>query len=299
MTITRTTLVGGPAAAIFGGQTFFAQEGIVISPALELAEVISDANGLLDETVVNAPVTIRLAPSAPAANLAALFPHLAAQAGSSLFGSVDTPLEIIGANGVRLTFPSVAVITMPDLTLGARGPVTGTVTFLALGANGAAAQAADRVVTLDLASMPEVPSGSPLLCDDYTVSWGSASPWLGLRSRDGVRVAFEMETKPVRSDANALVDLTLEKLTVEVRFAPSTPGGPAEADALAGLVLEGAGSLPGHALSAQAAELVITGTTLSLNVAVAELVRAELVFDAKRPRFGELTFRGTGAELIF
>ncbi len=56
------TLLAGPAAVAFNGHTFFAHDGILVSPALEFEKpgdrVDSDANGLLDSTVSGAMVRI-------------------------------------------------------------------------------------------------------------------------------------------------------------------------------------------------------------------------------------------------
>src|SRR5271154_5713023 len=139
MPIIRTTLLDGPAAATFGGHTFFARDGILVSPALELEAVDSDSQGVLDATASFAPVTIKFTPTAPFADLIALYPYTMGTPGLSLFGSADSPLVLVASNGVRLTFSAVAITQMPDLTLSSSGaaagvPVAGAVTFLALGA---------------------------------------------------------------------------------------------------------------------------------------------------------------------
>ncbi len=46
-----------------------------MTPALELEAVDSDAQGVLDATVTGAPVTIKFTPSAPFADLLALYPY--------------------------------------------------------------------------------------------------------------------------------------------------------------------------------------------------------------------------------
>jgi hypothetical protein len=287
MTITRTTLLAGPAAATYAGHTFFARDGILVSPALELDVVGSDANGVLDASAFNTPVTIRFVPSAPAADLLALYPHLQGAPGESLFGTADVPLVLTAANGVRLTFAAVAITQMPDLTLGASGAVAGTVTFLALGARSLGVTAANRLVTIDSATMPVTASGSPRLSDDYVVTWGAA-PWAALRSRDGVRVRFALTTAPVLSDANALLDLTLAKLEVEVRFVPESPGGLAEADVISALQLEG--EAPGRLLSNEAEALTVAGDELRVTLPEAQLTAGALDFAGTRPRVGEVVF---------
>src|ERR1019366_6252974 len=157
MPVTRTTLLSGPAAATFNGHTYFAQNGIVVTPALEVDAVDSDTQGVLDATVTGAPVTIKFAPTAPFADLLALYPYTVGTPGLSLFGSADTPLVLVAANGVRLTYSAVAIIQMPDLALTSRGAVAGAVTFLALGARSLPITAANRLVTIDTPEFPALP----------------------------------------------------------------------------------------------------------------------------------------------
>ena len=287
MDVTRATLLSGPAAASWNGHVFWARDGILVSPGLELAAISSDAQGVLDASVFGAPVTIRFVPSAPAADLVALYPFLAGAPGTSLFGPADTPLVLTAANGVRLTFAAVALTQMPDLLLGATGEVAGTVSFLALPARRAGVMDANAVVAFDTATLPAAPASSPQLSDDYVLTWGGA-PWAALRARNGFRMRFALKTEPVLSDANALLDLTLAELAVEVAFVPDSPNGPAEADALAALQVQGA--LPGRALSDSAQALSITGDSFALSLPEVQVVRADLDFAAGRGRLGEVVF---------
>jgi hypothetical protein len=289
MTITRTTLLGGPAAAIWGGRTYFAESGILVTPALELEAVDSDAQGILDATATGAPVMIRFTPYAPFADLVALYPWLEGAPGTSLFGTTDAPLVLIAANGVRLTFAAAAIVEMPELTLGTSDAAAGAVTFLALGARALPITAANRLVTIDTAEFPALPTTPPQLADDYQITWGS-SPWAGLRARDGVNVRFEMKSSPVMSAANALLDITLDSLAVTARFIPATPSGPAEADLIAALQLQGADATPGRLLSTAAGTLDVAGEQLWLRLPLAQLTAGPLVFDAVQPRVGELVF---------
>jgi hypothetical protein len=288
-------LLGGPATATFNGHTFFAWDGIVVTPALETADtsdcVNSDAEGMLDETVSGGPVTIKFTPSAPFADLIALYPYMMGSPGMPLFGATDTPLVLVAANGTRLTFSAAAIVEMPDLCLGASEPVTGAVTFLAIGARSMPIAAANRLVTIDSAAVPLMPFAPPQLSDDFIITWGLA-PWVKLRARDGVRVHFAMKTSPVISAANGLLDLTLDSLAVEVRFAPATPNGPAEADIFDALGMSGApaGGLPGRLVSAEAQTLDVAGDHVWLRLPLARMTRGALVFDAKHSRVGELVF---------
>jgi hypothetical protein len=283
-------LLGGPAAATFGGHTFFARDGILVTPALEVEAVDSDAQGVLDATASYAPVTIKFTPSALFADLIALYPYLSGTPGTSLFGSADVPLVLVAANGVRLTFSAVAITQMPDLTLTSSGSAAGAVTFLALGARSLPITAANRLVTIDTAEFPALPTTPPQLADDFEITWGGtgSGPWAKLRAMDGVRVRFAMKTRPVMSAANALLDLTLDALAVEARFVPGTPSGPAETDVFAALQVQGA--LPGRLLSEGAQTLDVAGGHLWLSLPLAQLTRGGLEFDAAHPRVGELVF---------
>jgi hypothetical protein len=289
MPITRTTLLAGPAAAIWNGHTYFAQSGILVTPALELAAVDSDAQGVLDSTATGAPVTIKFTPSAPFADLIALYPWLDGVPGTSLFGASDSPLVLIAANGVRLTFAAAAIVQMPDLTLSTNGSVAGAVIFLALGARALPITAANRLVSIDTSEFPGLPAAPPQLSDDFQITWGGA-PWAALRTLDGVKVAFAMKSSPVPSAANALLDMTLDSLAVSVRFTPSTPTGPVEADVFAALQLQGADATPGRLLSTEARILTIAGEHLFLQLPLAQLTGGPLLFDAVHPRLGELVF---------
>jgi hypothetical protein len=292
--ITRTTLLSGPAAATFRGHTLFAQNGILVTPALGLEVVDSDAQGVLDATATGEPVMITFAPSAPFADLLALYPYTMGTAGTALFGAADSPLVLVASNGVRLTFSAVAIVQMPDLTLSAKGAVAGAVTFLALGARALPVTAANRVVAIDTADFPALPTATPQLADDFEITW-SGSPWTKLQALDGVMVQFKMKTRSVISAANALLDVTLESLAVTVTFTPGTPTGPAEADVFAALQVQGA--LPGRLLSAGAQTLDIAGEHLWLRLPLAQLTAGPLTFDAVHPRVGKLVFTATRAVL--
>ncbi len=265
-----------------------------MTPALELDAVDSDAQGILDATATLAPVAIRFTPQAAFADLIALYPFLEGAPGTPLFGASDAPLVLAAANGVRLTFSAVAIVQMPDLSLGARGPVAGTVTFLALGARALPITAANRLVTIDTTTPPAFPVVMPQLTDDFAITWGAA-PWLNLRARDGVEVKFAMKTRRVLSAANALLDLTLESLTVTARFTPATPSGPAETDVFS--ALQAQGTLPGRLLSQGANTLTIAGEHLYLEMPLAQLSAGALTFDAAHARVGELVFTATRAVL--
>ena len=298
MGVTRTTLLGGPAAATFGGRTFFAQYGILITPALELEAVDSDAQGVLDATATfSSPMTIQFAPTAAFADLLALYPFLAGRPGASLFCAVDSPLVLVASNGVRLTFAAVAITQMPDLTLTTRGVVAGAVTFVALGARTLPITAANRLVTIDTAAVPVPPTIPPQLSDDFEITWGGAGsgPWANLRALDGVSVTFAMKSSPVISAANAVVDLTLDSLAVTASFIPATPSGPVEADVFAALQVQGA--LPGRLLSQGGHSFEVAGEHLFLRMPLAQLTQGPLRFDATHPRVGELVFTATRVAL--
>jgi len=295
MPITRTTLLAGPATATFAGHTFVARDGILVTPALELDAVDSDAQGILDATATLAPVAIKFTPQAAFADLIALYPFLGGAPGTPLFGTTDVPLVLVAANGVRLTFSAAAIAQMPDLMLGSRGAVAGAVTFLALGARALPITAANRLVTIDTTTPPTFPVVMPELTDDYEIIWGHSPPWLEMRARDGVEVRFAMKTRPVLSAANALLDLTLESLMVTVRFTPASIDGPAESDVFSALQAQGA--LPGRLLSQLASELNITGEHLWVNMPMAQLSAGALTFDATHSRVGELVFTATRAVL--
>lgn len=295
MPITRTTLLAGPATASFGGRTFVARDGILVTPALELEAVDSDAQGVLDATASLLPVRIQFTPQAGLKDLLELFPFLEGEPGTPLFGASDVPLVLVAANGIRLTFSAAGLLQMPDLSLGARGAATGDVVFLAMGARALPITAVNRVVTIDTVDAPMLPVITSHLADDYAITWGNSTPWLDLRAREGIEVKFAMNWRPVLSAANGLLDFTLEGLTVTVRFTPASVEGPAESDVFAALQAQGA--LPGRLLSQLAETLTIAGEHLWVQLPLAQLSAGALTFDATHSRVGELTFTATRAVL--
>jgi hypothetical protein len=133
------------------------------------------------------------------------------------------------------------------------------------------------------------------LADDYTITWGDTPPWLDLRACEGIEVKFAMKWRPVRSAANGLLDLTLQSLTVTVRFTPASTDGPAESDVFSALQAQGA--LPGRLLSQLASGLIIDGEHLWVHLPQAQLSAGALSFDATHSRVGELVFTATRAVL--
>ena len=136
---------------------------------------------------------------------------------------------------------------------------------------------------------PVAPVGTPELADDFVISWG-ASPWTGLRARDGVRIHFKMKVRPVFSDANAVVDWTLESLGVEARFIPVSAPGPDEGAVMGALEVQGA--LPGRSVADGGEMLVVAGGDWTVLVPRAELVSGELAFEAVKGRVGGVGVSG-------
>jgi hypothetical protein len=64
---------------------------------------------------------------------------------------------------------------------------------------------------------------------------------------------------------------------------------------IAALNLQGAGAWPGRLLSTAGNALDIAGEHLFVRLPLAQLVRAEMRFDAVHPRLGELVFRAERA----
>ncbi|MEI9999386.1 MAG: hypothetical protein WDO13_09560 [Verrucomicrobiota bacterium] len=123
MPVTRTTtLLGGPALAIYNGHTLVARDG---NPGDAGAGARCGRFGCAGHPRCNRdggagenPVPRR---RAPFADLVALYLFLDGAPGTPLFGASDVPLVLVAANGVRLTFAAVAIAQMPDLALGVRG----------------------------------------------------------------------------------------------------------------------------------------------------------------------------------
>lgn len=292
MPIDRSTILRGPAIVTYNGATFYSKGDITVELGLETFVIDTSAFGKVDERVQDRIARVRFTPDGQFESLGVLWPYGATSIGSSIFGASDTPLVIQTiSDGKAITFSAAALTKMPDLELGATKTMLGEIEFTCLGANNEAWTVADNLLAIASNAFADTSfSVAAILTQAYTGVWGASAPWNSISTSDGWRVAFNLGLTPVTTDADGVVDMTLESLEVT---ATCVPLGITEAQLAAALKLQGSGATRGRSLASGASDLVLTGTGAVITVKGAQLKSGPMQFGRGALRVGELGWIAT------
>jgi hypothetical protein len=286
MGITRSTLTRGPAYAGFNSTTFhFSDDSKVeISPTWQIARAA--LIGIVDETVSDLAIRCTGTPLTWT-SLSTLFPYLTPTVGQRLYGDTDKPLTWAANNGDVFTIASAAVTKMPDLTLGGEKDIIGPVEFTGLIANGDDPENANSYYTIATGQSFSAPAldTTKLTRQRYTAAWGSFTGFTSFQAQDTWTISHELELNPVKIQGRT-VDMTVGSYRCMAKCMPAEP---TMANIDAALLIQGTGAKQGRRLSANSADLVITGqNTVSITLKNAGLKTAGFVFGGKPLRNGEL-----------
>ena len=169
--------------------------------------------------------------------------------GSRVFPAADVPLLIHGMDNSQLTFANAAVTGMPELTLSPAATAIGEATFTALIKDNTERSAVGSMYTTATLAWTEVFDDNDIVCVPYSAAWGAVA----LPTKEGWKVAFELETEAVVVDGVGTVDYRLKGVTAT---ATCTPLDWSAADLLTAVRPEGLAL--GSSLR-QSKDLVITG----------------------------------------
>ena len=279
----RTSIVSGPGAITFGGETIHAQGDI--SAALETTsqDLVSSLLGRMDAMKADQSASISMTPCGELTEdqLVVLFPHQSPVIGSSLFTGTDAPLVVLGMDGRKLTFHAAALVGVPSLDLSPVRPAFGAARWQALLAAGKAPHEASALYTEAAQAWGNaVPSAATMLTAVYTGALGATT----IYTADGWRVSVELATSPVPSDDAGTVDLLLAGITVR---ASCVPVGITAAQVLAQLPP----LLARGTRMAGASDLVISAASaLTVTLKNARAVTGPLQWGSTTLRAGELGF---------
>ena len=309
MSISRTTILAGPAIVQMGAATFHTKDEIKVVTHFERIDVNTAAYGKVGTRVKDIKTEITFTPAGEweAAALSVLYPHTNPVNGTSMFTGTDVPVTIHPLNGSeKMVYAAGAITKMPDLTFSAINPSPfGSVTITCVGKNNTAWSAADARYTLTGSSAFTDTSFAVANCKTvvYTVSiTGASSPWDAIKTKAGVKISFNLASTPVETDDDGLVDMLLNGLEISVKFAPI---GITLAQVLTRLSIQGGSQARGMDPSSAAANLVITGAgtgspLVTINNAV--LVSAPQQYGFSSLRHDDLEFiatRPTGSGAMF
>lgn len=242
MAFTRGSTLRGPAYITFGGQTIRTAGDIKVVFGINTFDVPSSEFGTIDKRRNSISISLTFTPVGivSADMIPVLWPHLALNAGDSLFGASDDACVISPLNGSgRITLHNCAVTKMPNIVVSATKTSIGECTITSLLANAtdwsnAAARFTyapsfnvDDLGAIDTTAIPTMPA---------RVQWGSASPWTTILSGEGVDLSFDMATTDEQTDEDGIVDMFVSTITPSATFIPI---GATEANWLARLGLQG------------------------------------------------------------
>lgn len=288
MAIDRTSLIKGPGALTFGGQSWLDQDGIEAGVEVARGAVNSSLFGKVDEFKTDQTGTISIKPLGrlTADRLSAMFPYQLPVIGSSIFGAVDSPAVINSRAGKTLTFFNAAVTGIPELTLSAsaESPL-GSMELTALLANNKEWTDADAFYALvDEAFVEPAVDTTQIKRVKYSAAWGTVLP--SIQSKDGWTISVSLETEDETTADYGTIDKTLKGVEVTAKCRPIN----LSEDILNQMKLQGAGAGIGASLR-QTQNLVITGEGgLTVTLYDAMLVEGPLKWGQTELRAGEVMF---------
>lgn len=290
MSFDRTTLLEGPAIITFDNTTFYTEGAITYRPGISTFDIRTSVHGILDQRMDDIVGTVSFKPVGVWGHYETLLgPFASMHYGESLFGSTDKPLVIHSADGRRLTLNTACVSKIPAVTFSTAATLWGDVEFTVIGSKATEWSATGSRYS-EAALEFNAPGLDPatILTQPYVVAFGSVAPWNSIESESGIHVGFDLQTTPIKTDSDGMVDLRLASLSAEVKFVPL---GVTAAQYLDAFRLQGTGAARGASVGGAARSLTVTGSGVyfALNGAVA--VDGSQVYDTAANRHGEITLR--------
>src|SRR5580658_1938805 len=294
MSVTRSQLTGGPAYANFNSQNIQFAEDSTVETALVTDVISASLYGEVDEIYKDLIVKAVGRPLFyDTAALATMYPYLAGVIGAVYPGSTDKTCAWNSNNGDVITLASALIGKMPDLELGVDGPVLGRMEIWGVIGNGDSAGTANSYYSLQTGqsySNPAVPGTAVLGRQEFTAAWGSVGGFTSFQAQDKWTISHELKLEPVviqgRTRAFRLASYRV--------MAKCKPLGPTMSQIDAALYAQGSGAAGGARLSANAANLVLSGSSsMTVTLGNAALKTAGYVFGGKPLRVGELGWVST------
>lgn len=297
MSVTRSTLVSGPCKIVRSGSTLFTEGDLVIAPRLSLQDVATSMHGVvgasLDDVVYEATFT----PCGVYAYNSILFPYIGngsndseQKPGYRIMTDSDVPTVITGRDGGVYTLKASAITQMPDLFLGPTRSLFGPATITAVVANAANPEDADSFMSVGSGSYSDATfNPSAIVRQRYTAAWGAVSGFTSFQAQDFWTVQSQLALEPVQVQGYTR-DIRIRSLRY---MAKCIPVGPTGAQIEAALRAQGSGAVEGRRQSGGAADLVITGSGVSVTLKNAALREAGYVFGGVPLRNGEIGLETT------
>lgn len=292
MSVNRTLLTRTTGKVTFGGGTFHHRGPIRAEYAPTLDDVIASLHGRINATKRDFLVRATVPLFGLWENLSVLFPSglLTPVPGASLCS--DASLVIHGRSGARLTFHNAFISKMPNLYFGIDAEIfAAEVEFTALIKSSANPEDAGAYYTRDSAAFSDTTFATTNFRKQrYTLAWGSTTGFTSFEMHKGINLSWEQD---VQFDQDANYGTVNAYLGADGVRATVTgiPMGPTQAQIDA--VGQGQGRAGGvlvSGLPASAADLVITGSSVTVTAKNAVLVSHGDVFDITELQQAPISF---------
>ncbi len=282
--------IGGPCKITDVSQVIYSEGDVQLVPNPVYRGIASSVGGVMDDVLVGLTWTIRFTPKSiwSAGYRASLLPDALTNwttSGARIIGAANRAVTILGADGEQFIFNRAALTKMPEVYLGLGNSLYGEAEFTAFIKTAAVPADTDAFYTQSTGvswSQADFPtSHQEAIC---TGAWGAVSGWTTIYAEEGFRLSHELALEPVKQ-GNILVDYKVIGYRAGIMFKPQ---GPTSAQVLTGLGLQGASRGIGTRRTANANNMVVTGSGISVTVGGAALNKGSFVFDSKMNRHGEV-----------
>jgi hypothetical protein len=289
MSVTRSTLLGGPCYAAFNSNNIQFVGDVAVEAPVVWDDVETALYGKIDkiyrDLVVKAKGTPRFYDTAA---LSTMFPYIAGVPGTLYPGATDVACAFNSNNGDTISLTSAIVGKMPDFLLGVGPPVLGDMEFLGVignSTNPSSSTAYFAKSTGNSYSNPAVPGTAYIGNQEFTAAWGSVAGFTSFQAQERWSVSHELDLQPVviqgRTRAFRLVSYRA--------MAKCKPLGPTMAQIDAALDAQGSGAAGGNRGSSNGANLVISGSSnMTVTIGNAFMAGEGFVFGSKPLRYGEV-----------
>jgi len=298
MAVSRAALIRGPAIVTWNGATIFSAGDIVPRHAPVWNPVQPRMYGAVDRVRRARGIRSPMGLGGAWENLRVLVPTalLNPTIGASLYGTSDVPLTITARNGDKITYHNAQITRLADLRLGVDENVfAADVEFTAILANNTAPEsnAAYYTGATGQTFTESAFAKTNFKRERWTGAWGSKTGWTTVVPQGGFAVAWSLGLAPVTVDGHGTVDMTIQGLVASCRCVPIGPtlAQIEEQMKLAGMA--GYGAAHGSLLSSNAADLVLTSSSMAVTLKNAALTRGGYAFGQEPLRNGEVEWTTT------
>jgi hypothetical protein len=302
MGIARSQLGRGPAVVTWNGITMWTRDDIIPRHGPVWNPVPTSLYGQIDKTRKDLVIKVPLRLWGAWESLSTLFPSaiMNPTPGTALFGASDLPLVILGRNGDQVTYTNAALTKLADLYLGVDEDLfVADVEFTALLANSANPE--DDYAFYRVQTGISYADGSFAKTNfkkvRFSGAWGAKTGFTTIVGQKGWRVAWSLDAQPDPVDGLGTVSMFIgpNGLIGNVKCVPIGPTlAQIETQAKLGGVT-GVGQAHGALLGANAADLTLAGSGISIVAKNAAIVEHGYAFGTNPLRVGEMAWETTRA----